>query len=136
EANKVLFDKVFVRASHILVKIGPTAPAAEKQNARAKLETVRQEIVAGKLDFAEAAKKYSDCPSKDKGGDIGPFPYKFVVVEPFAKAAFAMKKGDVSDIVATDFGLHLIKVTDRTQNETTSFESVKESVRDVMAQDM
>jgi parvulin-like peptidyl-prolyl isomerase len=136
EANKVFFDKVFVRASHILVKIGPNATAAEKQTARAKLETIRQEISAGKLDFAEAAKKYSDCPSKDKGGDIGPFPYKFVVVEPFAKAAFAMKKGDVSDIVVTDFGLHLIKVTDRTQNETTTFESVKESVRDVMAQDM
>src|SRR5262249_46642442 len=99
DANKVFFDKVFVRASHILVKLAPTATAAEKQTARAKLETIRQEISAGKLDFAEAAKKYSDCPSKDKGGDIGPFPYKFVVVEPFAKAAFAMKKGDVSDIV-------------------------------------
>jgi peptidyl-prolyl cis-trans isomerase C len=136
EANKVLFDKVFVRASHILVKVGPTASAADKQNARAKLETIRQEILAGKLDFGEAAKKYSDCPSKDKGGDIGTFPYKFVVVEPFARAAFAMHKGDVSDIVSTDFGLHLIKVTDRTQGETTTFESVKDSVRDVIAQDM
>jgi len=136
EANKVLFDKVFVRASHILVKVGPTAPPMEKQNARNKLETIRQEVLAGKLDFGEAAKKYSDCPSKEKGGDIGPFPYKFVVVEPFAKAAFAMKKGDVSDIVVTDFGLHLIKVTDRTQTETTTFESVKDSVREVIAQDM
>lgn len=136
EANKVLFDKVFVRASHILVKVGPTAPEAEKKNARAKLETIRQEILAGKLDFGEAAKKYSDCPSKDKGGDIGPFPYKFVVVEPFAKAAFAMKKGDVSDIVVTDFGLHIIKVTDRTQGESTTFESVKDAVREVIAQEM
>jgi parvulin-like peptidyl-prolyl isomerase len=136
EANKLLFDKVLVRASHILVKVGPTAPAAEKQTARAKLETIRQEISAGKIDFGEAAKKYSDCPSKDKGGDIGQFPYKFVVVEPFAKAAFAMKKGDVSDIVVTDFGLHLIKVTDRTPGEATTYDSVKDSVRDVMAQDM
>ena len=136
EANKVLFDKVFVQASHILVKVGPTATAVETQTARSKLETIRQEILAGKLDFSEAAKKYSDCPSKDKGGDIGPFPYKFVVVEPFAKAAFAMKKGDISDIVVTDFGLHLIKVTDRTQSETTTFESVRDAVRDVIAQDM
>jgi parvulin-like peptidyl-prolyl isomerase len=136
ETNKVLFDKVFVTASHILVKLGPTASDIEKQNARAKLQTIRQEILAGKLDFAEAAKKYSDCPSKDKGGDIGPFPYKFVVVEPFAKAAFALKKGDISDIVVTDFGLHLIKVTDRTQSENTTFESVKDAVREVIAQDM
>src|SRR5207244_7978836 len=136
EANKVLFDKVFVRASHILVKVGPTAPAADKQNARARLETLRQEILAGKLDFGEAAKKYSDCPSKEKGGDIGQFPYKFVVVEPIAKAAFSMKKGDVSDIVVTDFGLHLIKVTDRAQSESTTFEGVKDSVREVIAQDM
>jgi parvulin-like peptidyl-prolyl isomerase len=136
EANKVFFDKVFVRASHILVKVGPTAAAAEKQTAHAKLETIRQEILAGKLDFGEAAKKYSDCPSKDKGGDIGPFPYKFVVVEPFAKAAFGLKKGEMSDIVTTDFGLHLIRVTDRTQNESTTFDSVKDAVRDVMAQDM
>jgi peptidyl-prolyl cis-trans isomerase C len=135
-ANKVLFDKVFVRASHILVKLTPTASAVEKQTARSKLETIRQEILAGKLDFGEAAKKYSDCPSKDKGGDIGPFPYKFVVVEPFAKAAFALKKGDVSDVVVTEFGMHLIKVTDRTQTETTTYDSVKDSIREVMAQDM
>ena len=92
--------------------------------------------MSGKLDFAEAARKYSDCPSKEKGGDIGTFPYKFVVVEPFAKAAFAMKKGDISGIVVTDFGLHLIKVTDRTQSETTTYESAKDSVREIMAQDM
>jgi len=60
EANKLFFDKVFVRASHILVKVGPTAPEAEKKNARAKLETIRQEILTGKLDFGDAAKKYSD----------------------------------------------------------------------------
>jgi len=136
EANKVLFDKVFVRASHILVKLAPTASTTEKQTARSKLETIRLEILAGKLDFGEAAKKYSDCPSKDKGGDIGPFPYKFVVVEPFAKAAFALKKGDISDIVVTDFGFHLIKVTDRSQTETTTYDSVKDSIREVMAQDM
>ncbi len=136
EVNKVLFDKVFVHASHILVKMAPSASPAEKQNAQNKLETIRNEIMSGKLDFAEAARKYSDCPSKEKGGDIGSFPYKFVVVEPFAKAAFAMKKGDISGIVVTDFGLHLIKVTDRTQSETTTYEPTKESVREIMAQDM
>ena len=64
------------------------ATVADLRRVESELETIRQEIVAGKLDFGEAAKKYSDCPSKDKGGDIGPFPYKFVVVEPFARAAW------------------------------------------------
>jgi parvulin-like peptidyl-prolyl isomerase len=136
EANKAFFDKVFVQASHILVKVAPNGPDAEKKTARARIETIRQEIIAGKIDFAEAAKKYSDCPSKEKGGDIGPFPYKFVVVDPIAKTAFAMKKGDISDIVVTDFGLHILKVTDRTQGENTTFDAVKESVREVIAQDM
>ena len=107
----------------------------ETQNARTKLEAIRHEVLAGRLDFAEAAKKYSDCPSKEKGGDIGTFTYK-LVVEPFAKAAFSLKIGDVSDIVVTETGMHLIKVTERTQTETTTFESVKDSVREVMAQDM
>jgi len=59
-----------------------------------------------------------------------------VVVEPISRTAFAMKKGDVSDIVVTDFGLHLLKVTERTQGESTTFESVKDSIREVIAQEM
>ncbi len=135
EANKYFFDKVYVRASHILVKVAANAPPAERQAAKAKLETLRREITSGKLAFAEAAKKYSDCPSKEKGGDIGQFPYKFVVVEPFAKAAYALKEGGLSDIVITDFGLHLIKVTERSPGESSTFEAMKETVREVMAQE-
>lgn len=136
DANKVFFDKVFVKASHILVKIPASAGAAEKQAAKNKLETLRQEITAGKVKFADAAKKYSDCPTKEKGGDIGPFPYKFAVVEPFAKAAFALKVGEMSDIVASDFGLHIILVTERTKGEASKFQDVRETVREVMAQEM
>jgi len=136
EANKPLFDKVLVQASHILVKVPSNATAADRQTYRAKLETLRQEIVAGKIDFGQAAQKYSDCPSKDKKGDVGHFPYKFVVVEPFAKAAFGIKKGEISDIVTTDFGYHLILVTDRTSGEPSDFEAIKESVRETYAQDL
>jgi peptidyl-prolyl cis-trans isomerase C len=136
EVNKVLFDKVFVQASHILIKLAPSATPLERQQAHTKLESIRHEILTGKLDFAEAARRFSDCPSKDKGGDIGSFPYKFVVVEAFSRAAFAMKKGEISDIVTTDFGLHIIKVTDRTQGETTTYQGAKDSVREIMAQDL
>lgn len=136
DANKVFFDKVFVRASHILVKVPSTAPPEEKQAAREKLTTLRQEISAGKITFEVAAKQYSDCPSKTKGGDIGPFPYKFVVVEPFAKAAFTTKVGDLTEIVQTEFGLHLIKVTERTPGEASRFDELKDRIREVYAQDL
>ncbi len=95
----------------------------------------RQEILAGKTTFEEIAKKYSECPSKDKGGDIGQFTYLFAVVPEFAKTAFSLKVGEVGEVVQTVFGLHLIKVTDRTAAEPSTFEGMKETVRAVWAQD-
>jgi parvulin-like peptidyl-prolyl isomerase len=133
QANKIFFDNVVVHAEHILVKLAPNASAEEKQKAKAKLETIRQEIAAGKITFEDAARKYSDCPSKKDGGDIGHFPYKFVVVEPFAQAAFAAKEGAITDIVTTEFGYHIIKVLERSQGEPSLFEQSKDVIRDVMA---
>lgn len=136
DTNKVFFDKVFVRANHILFRYPDKATAADKQAVRSKLQALRQDILIGKLTFEEAAKKYSECPSKDKGGDVGHFPYKFAVQEPFARAAFSMKVGEISDVVETEFGVHLIKVTDRTAGEPSEFEKIKEMVRDVYAQEL
>jgi peptidyl-prolyl cis-trans isomerase C len=136
DANKLFFDKVFVRASHILIKLAPNPTTAERQAAQTKLTAIRQEIMAGKLDFAEAARKYSECPSNKNGGDLGPFPYKFAVLEPFAKAAFAMKVGDVSDVVTTDFGLHIIKVTNRDNGQPSDYAKIKDEVKQIQAREM
>src|SRR5208282_1074658 len=92
---KDYFDRVGVRASHIVLRVPPTAPEQERADARAKLLALRQDIVSGKLDFAEAAKKYSQCSSAPAGGDIGYFPRKLAVEEAFGKAAFALKVGEV-----------------------------------------
>jgi parvulin-like peptidyl-prolyl isomerase len=135
DQNKVFFDKVMVKASHILLRVPPKASDSDKAAIRARLAALRQDILAGKMDFAQAAKTYSDCPSKVNGGDIGFFPYKFVVQDSFAKAAFALNKGDVSDIIETDFGYHILKVTDRTAGEPSDFQKIKDWVRDVYAQD-
>jgi len=136
-ANKLFFDKVTVRASHILLKVVPSAPEAEKQAARTKLLAIRQEILAGKLDFAEAAKRVSECPSKQDGGDLGtPFRSKFDVLEPLARAAFSMKVGDISDVVQTDNGMHLIKLTDRSAGEPSSFEAIKDQVQEVYGMEL
>ena len=91
-ANKDHFDRVEVKVRHIVVRVGKTATAAERAGAKEKLEAVRAEIAAGKLDFAAAAKKHSQCPTAPTGGDIGYIARKGGLVdEAFAKAAFALK---------------------------------------------
>lgn len=134
--NRLFFDQAKCRASHVLVKAKQDAPAAEKQAAYNKIQAIHQELTAGKIEFPEAARKYSECPSKDAGGDIGYFRYKFDVAEPFARTAFGMKINEMSSIVVTHFGYHIIKVTDRTKGEPADFEKIKEDVRTVYAEEL
>jgi len=135
--NKDFFDNVTVRASHIVFRVAPTASPTERGIAKEKLQQLRQDIVTGKISFAEAAKKTSQCPSAPEGGDLGYFPRKFAVDEPFAKAAFALKVGQISDVVETDYGMHLIQVTDRKQEGPAStFEKAKENARGMAADEM
>jgi peptidyl-prolyl cis-trans isomerase C len=132
---KDFFDGVTIKASHIVLRVPPTAAPAELQAARAKLTELREQITSGKLDFAEAAKKNSQCPSAPGGGDIGYFPRKWVVDETFARAAFAMKVGEISDVVQSEYGLHLIKVTDRKPGQASEFAKIKEDVREFCTED-
>ncbi|MCL2330257.1 MAG: peptidyl-prolyl cis-trans isomerase, partial [Phycisphaerae bacterium] len=95
-----------------------------------KAEKLLEEVQKPGADFAALAKEHSDDPSsKEKGGDLGFFPKKAMLPE-FAEAAFAMKKGEISNIVETMYGYHIIKVTD-TQPEKSLEEAtpeIKESV--------
>lgn len=134
--NKEFFDRVVVRASHIVIRISPTALENDRRIVREKLEALRQEIVAGKIEFAEAAKKNSQCTSAAGGGDIGYFPRKLAVEEAFARAAFGLKVGDVSDVVQTGYGMHLIKVTDRKPGQPSDFKKVKEDVRELCTEEI
>jgi peptidyl-prolyl cis-trans isomerase C len=136
EQNKDYYDQVTVQASHILLRVPPRASEAEKEAARAKLADLRHKLVAGQLDFAEAAKKYSQCASAEKGGDLGFFPRKWAIDENIARAAFALKVGEISDVVQTDFGFHLIKVTNRRPGTPSSFEHIKREVRENCAAEM
>ncbi len=134
--NRDFFDQVAVRASHIVLRTPQGMSDAEKQAAFAKLKAIRQDIVSGKIDFAAAAKQYSQDVSKDNGGDLNFFPRKFMYDESFSRAAFALKVGEVSDVVQTDFGYHLIKVTDRKPGTPADFVKMKEDVREVYVTDM
>ena len=115
-----------VRASHILVAVKPDADEATKKAARKKLEKIRKQIQAGG-DFAELAKKSSDCPSSSQGGDLGYFG-RGQMVKPFETKAFSMMPGDVSDIVETQFGYHIIKLTDKKAATVVSYTDAHERI--------
>jgi peptidyl-prolyl cis-trans isomerase C len=136
EENKDYFDRVTVRASHIVIRVSPSASETEREVARTKLLGIRQEIETGKIDFAEAAKKHSQCSSAPNGGDIGFFLRKMAVEEPFAKTAFALQPGQMSDVIQTGYGLHLIKVTDKKPGQPSDYNKIKEEVREMCIEEM
>jgi peptidyl-prolyl cis-trans isomerase C len=119
-----------VKASHILIGIDSKSTDADKKKAREKAEKLRKEI-AGGADFNELAKGNSTCPSSQQGGDLGYFG-KGQMVPEFEKAAFSMKKGDVSDVVETKFGFHIIKVTDKKSAETIELKDAKPRLEDFL----
>lgn len=121
-----------VRASHILVKVDRDAGEAEKVAALEKIENIQRRIQAGE-DFAQLAKENSDCPSSANGGDLGYFE-RGKMVQEFEDAAFSLKTGSVSDVVQTDYGFHLIKVTDRSEPEAIAYETVKSELEDYLKQ--
>ncbi len=119
-----------VRASHILIAV--QAGASEEQRAQKRLELakLKEEIDKG-ADFGKLAGEHSDCPSKARGGDLGYFP-RGRMVKPFEDAAFGMKVGEVSDIVETQFGYHLIKVTDHQQPKQAGLDDVKDQIENLL----
>ena len=127
EANKSAFNGEKVKASHILIGTTELKTDAELEKAKQKIEEAKKEIDNG-ADFAEMARKYSTCPSAEKGGDIGFFQRKGSLVEEFAKVAFSMEVGEISEPVKTQFGYHIIKVTGKEEGKDVSYEDVADMV--------
>jgi peptidyl-prolyl cis-trans isomerase SurA len=120
-----------IRASHILVNYNNPEGKVDTAYAKAKIDTVMQKIKNGE-DFAKLAEEYSDdTGSKKKGGDLGFFSRRMMVKE-FDEAAFNLKPGEVSDIVQTNFGFHIIKLTE--QKPYPSFEEDKEELEKIFKQ--
>lgn len=136
DGYKDFFDGVTVKASHIVLRIAPQAPEAEKAAARQKLSEIRAQILAGKIAFADAAKQHSQCPSAPKGGDIGFIPRKWMVEEAFARAAFALQPNQITDIVQTDYGYHVILVTERKPGQPSEYEKIKDAVREFCIEEL
>lgn len=126
------------RVSHILINADKAAPAADRDAARAKAQALLAEVQKSPAQFAELARKNSqDTGSAGKGGDLDFFG-RGAMVKPFEEAAFALKKGETSGVVETEFGFHIIRLTDIKQPEQKSFESqrakLEQEVRTQLAQ--
>lgn len=122
-----------VHARHILIKFDPKSSESKKAKARKTIEDIKQKLKQGE-DFAALAEKYSQCPSSAKGGDLGFFgPAQ--MVKPFEDAAFALKPGEISDIVETRFGYHLIKVEGKKPETIVAFVDAKNKIVNYLKQE-
>lgn len=113
------------RASHILIASPKTAPAADREKAKAKAQELLAQVKKSPDTFADVARKNSQDPgSAPNGGDLDFFA-RGSMVKPFEDAAFGMKKGDISDVVESEFGYHVIKLTDIKAPKQRSFDEMK-----------
>lgn len=154
DSSKEMFDETSVRARHILltpaeepktIEVAVATLRAIKQEAETKaaqavatvpdtadpLTREKTRVQAMEESFAARAKERSTCPTKERGGDVGFFERLRPMVEPFSKAAFALKPYEMSDVVKTPFGYHLILVLERKPGKDVPFDQVKEIVRTV-----
>ena len=122
------------RASHILIKAGKDTPAADREKAKARATELLEQVRKAPATFADVAKKNSQDGSAAQGGDLNFFG-RNDMVKPFEDAAFGLKKGEISDVVETDFGYHIIQVTDIKPSRVPPFEELRPSIeKDLKAQ--
>ncbi len=128
EENKEMFrQEKEVSARHILLKVDRNASEEEERKVREKAKMVLEKARKGE-DFPKLAKKYSEGPTAQKGGDLGYFS-EGRMVKPFEEAAFKMKKGEISELVRTQFGYHIIKVEDVKEERARTLDEVREEIR-------
>ncbi len=126
-----------VKASHILIQPDTTDPNTDPNEAKAKALAKAQDLlkqIKEGADFAELAKATGGYPSAPRGGDLGFRPRSGGWDAVFEKAAFGLKIGQTSDVVETQFGYHIIMVTDRKEADVTTFEQAKDNIIKMLKQ--
>jgi len=120
-----------IRVRHILIALPPEGVTQEQDAAaRAKIEDLLKQLNEG-ADFATLARQNSNCPSREKGGDLGYLSEEDMEPE-FAKAAYKLEKGDISPIVKTKFGYHIIKLEDKLKDEPRELKEVEDKIRGLL----
>ena len=122
-----------VRASHILVRVDEKADPAAKKKARTEIDAVLKQAKAGS-DFAKLAQEHSQDGSASQGGDLGYFE-KGRMVPQFDQVAFTLKPGQISDVVTTQFGYHIIKVVDHKTGRTIPYEEAEGKIKDYLGRE-
>jgi peptidyl-prolyl cis-trans isomerase C len=124
-----------IRARHILIKTDSSASEEEKKKTKAKAEEILEKLKKGE-DFAKQASEVSDDPgTKAKGGDLDFFS-KGTMIPAFEEAAFALKPGEMSGLVETEYGYHIIKVEEKKDAVLEPYEKIKDKVKDQALQEM
>ena len=132
EKTSLFREEKQVKARHILFKVAAEASQEQAKQVEEKASSILKRCREGE-DFATLAKTYSDDPSREKGGDLGYFS-SGEMTKSFEQAAFKMKKGEISDLVRTPFGYHIIKVEDIKEARTKPMEEVKEQIASLLNQ--
>ena len=115
-----------VHVRHILVAVNKGDNDKVKAEKKEKIENLRKQLLKGD-DFAELARKNSDCPSKEAGGDLN-FIRKGQTVKPFEDAAFSQEKNVIGPVITTEFGYHIIQVLDKKPAKKIALETVKDKI--------
>lgn len=126
--NKCVFNGEAVKVSHILIDTRKMKTKEELSHALEQIKTIKKEIDEGS-DFDKIARKYSNCPSAINGGDLGYIQRKGNFAKQFLDTAFSLQVDQVSEPVQTEYGYHLIKVTDKKEGSSVQFEDVRKKVR-------
>ena len=128
QKNIDLFKQPFqMRVSHISIQSDPKDGDSRKKELRGKAEKILKNLKDDK-DFADLAREYSDGPTKNKGGDLG-YLRKGQLEKQFESKVLALKKGEITDIIETEYGFHIFKVTDIKPETILAYENVKEKVK-------
>ena len=129
--NKKRFDAPeTVHARHILIKVDEKDDDKTKAEKKKKIDALRKQLVEG-ADFEELAKENSECPSKERGGDLGTFP-RGRMVKPFEDAAFSQKIDEIGPVIETKFGYHIIQVTEHNKAEKKPLEEVTGTITETL----
>ncbi|MFP4011957.1 MAG: peptidylprolyl isomerase [Spirochaetaceae bacterium] len=133
DENPEMFEQPeSVTASHILLSTQEAESDAEREEARERAEELHDELEEG-ADFEELAREHSEDPSAEQGGSLGEFS-RGQMVPAFEDAAFALEPGEISDVVETQFGYHIIKVDEKSEGGTSSYDEVKDQIGQYLTQ--
>jgi peptidyl-prolyl cis-trans isomerase C len=134
ESHMDLFKQPLqIRISHILIQTDPKWEKSRKQEARRKIEQILKNLKKGQ-DFAALAKEQSDGPTKANGGDLG-YITTGQLDKQFESTVFALKSGETTDIIETDYGFHLFKLMDKKPETILAYENVKEKIQQFLIEE-